>query len=113
MFEKVRLIFAIVGQVIDTLLMDAGQVINTLFIIAGQVIGPPCLYCLLSLLRLIFKTYKNLTHFHIFLSYILVVWIKVELVKSYLGNIFGDFSENVLNYIKYIVLHSDVKLLLL
>jgi len=59
-------------------LMFLGQVICLLFVVVGQVIGLHCLYCLLSLLRLIFKTDKNPTHFHVFLSYVHVVRIKVK-----------------------------------
>jgi len=33
------------------------------FVVVGPILGPQCLYCLLSLLRLIFKAYKDLTPF--------------------------------------------------
>jgi len=41
-------------------------------VLVGPNLDPQCLYCLLSLLRLIFKAYKDLTPFIIFLSYVLV-----------------------------------------
>jgi len=56
MIDKVRLSLMVVGQVIDS----------------------HCLYCMLSLLRLKFKAFKYLTHFCVFLSYILVVRVEVE-----------------------------------
>ena len=37
--------------------------------VVGEVIGPHCLYSVLSLLRLIFKAYKDLTPFQVYLSY--------------------------------------------
>jgi len=49
--------------------------------VVGQVIGPHCLYCVLSLLRLIFKAYKDLTTFHVFLSYVPVIRVKAELAQ--------------------------------
>jgi len=36
------------------------------FVVVTQIIGPKCLYCLLSSLRVIFKVYKDLTHFSFF-----------------------------------------------
>jgi len=32
-------------------------------VVVSQILGPECVYCLLSLLRLIFKAYKDLTPF--------------------------------------------------
>ena len=37
--------------------------VRVILVVIGQVIGPHCLYCVLSLLRLIFKAYKDLTPF--------------------------------------------------
>jgi len=36
------------------------------FVVVGPNLGSQCLYCLLSLLRLIFKAYKDLTPFIFF-----------------------------------------------
>jgi len=36
------------------------------FVVVGPNLGPRCLHCLLSLLRLIFKAYKDLTPFIFF-----------------------------------------------
>ena len=36
-------------------------------VVVGQILGPHCLYCMLCLSRLIFKIYKDLTRFHVFL----------------------------------------------
>jgi len=47
--------------------------------VVGPVIGLHCLYCMLSLLRLIFKAYKDLTPLRDFLLYVPVV---VEVAKS-------------------------------
>jgi len=45
-------------------------------LIVGQVIGPHSMQCVLSLLKFIFKAYKELIHFPIFL-YALVVRVEV------------------------------------
>ena len=39
---------------------------------------PHCLFYLLKLLRLIFKAYKDLTLFHVFLVYVPVVRVEAE-----------------------------------
>jgi len=64
--------------------------------VLGQVTGPHCLYFLLSLLRLIFKTYKNTSLLSCF-SYIFVCSMsgnKTYSVKDVREESMEDFLDN-------------------
>jgi len=50
--------------------------------VRGQLIGPHCMHYVLSLLTLIFKAYKDLTLFHVFLLYAYVMRVEVEPVED-------------------------------
>jgi len=64
---------------------------NLSLVVVGQILGPQCLHCLLSLLRLIFKAYKNLTPFSFFFPiYLLHKWKRNLLNESHSVNL-GDF----------------------
>jgi len=50
-------------------------------IVVSRILGPYSLYCILILLILIFKTYKDLNYFHVFLSYVSTIW-KMNLLNE-------------------------------
>jgi len=46
--------------------------------VVGQVINLHYPYFTLSLLRLIYKAYKDTTHFYVFLSYVPIIQVEAE-----------------------------------